>query len=231
MPAKWRSGDPFPVITNHAWGANFLDTQTNAIKKMSRSQCEYSVHQCAALHPFTRCVHWFTAQQGNLCHFIPAAGLQAEVLTCSLATGPRSGREGWWNRDRGEGNGEMGKIRVAEEEKSEWDKEGARGGGLSWGFWDGGEGDGCYGFLLGQQTGADSRTAYLSAGIPQPHRKAGTGGKEASTTTSTPAAESWNYYSGDDNLKSEELFLKGGLQHCCPESDNKSYFFSALLFV
>lgn len=27
--------------------------------------------------------------------------------------------------------------------------------------------------LLGQQTGADSRTAYLSAGIPQPHQRQG----------------------------------------------------------
>lgn len=46
-------------------------------------------------------------------------------------------------------------------------------------------GDGCYCFLLSQQTGADSRTAYLSAGIPQPHQRQGQEGRRRRSTVNS----------------------------------------------
>lgn len=78
---------------------------------------------------------------------------------------------------------------------------------------------GCYCFLLGQQTGTDSTTAYLLTGIPRPHQKAGTGEREeTSITNSMHVIECWDYYSNK-------------CQKCCPKKLTINSIFAALCIL
>lgn len=89
--------------------------------------------------------------------FHPCGWVGAEVLTCSLTTG--LGRDGAVRIKRGlDSNG----GKKEKKRKGEIKRETVRGGCGGWHS---------YCFLRGQQTGADSRTAYLSAGIPQPDQR------------------------------------------------------------
>ena len=150
----------------------------NALKKkfkMSHRQREYSVHQYTAPHPYTRCARQLIYSP---CHFIPATGLLPRCWHARYPRGPGGGKlAGWWNRDRGLRETERGidlrgrrRGKRKKKKASEIKRESAM---MDWAEVCGGGGGsgGCYRFLLGQQTVADSRMAYLSAGIPRPHQR------------------------------------------------------------